>query len=81
MVNERHRQMSRANRNVTVTMESVLALAVVIGPEVDKQITWLQSKVPQHYLQEKCLHTFRDIFRAVTPAAPAVDRADVLVGP
>ena len=47
MENEQHRHkgcMSRANRSVTVTMESVLALAVVIGPEVDKQITWLQSK-------------------------------------
>ena len=26
------------------TMESVLALSAVIGPEVDKQIHWLQSK-------------------------------------
>ena len=26
------------------TMESVLALSAVIGPEVDKQISWLQSK-------------------------------------
>ena len=25
-------------------MESVLALSAVIGPEVDKQISWLQSK-------------------------------------
>ena len=34
----------RAKKSGTVKMESVLAFTAVIGPVVEKQVTWLQSK-------------------------------------